>query len=222
MLCYQKDYPRPQFVRKDWTSLNGVWGFDFDDDNKGEKEGWYQDFPGEKEIHVPFTYETKKSSIHDEGVHHFVWYRRQFEADQEKLAGKKLFLHFEGSDFLTKVWINGQFLGMHEGGYSRFSFDVTPLVTTGENFVVVKAEDSLDPQQPRGKTAVDFGKFRLLVCSDNRDMENCLAGICTGYQFTFRENDPQLCRGQTGTGIFGGLSRCLGRKKAGDRGRSKL
>ena len=151
MLCYQKDYPRPQFVRKDWTSLNGVWGFDFDDDNKGEKEGWYQDFPGEKEIHVPFTYETKKSSIHDEGVHHFVWYRRQFEADQEKLAGKKLFLHFEGSDFLTKVWINGQFLGAHEGGYSRFSFDVTPLVTTGENFVVVKVEDSLDPQQPRGK-----------------------------------------------------------------------
>ncbi|GLC78639.1 glycoside hydrolase family 2 protein [Lacrimispora brassicae] len=151
MLCYQKDYPRPQFVRKDWTNLNGIWDFNFDDENRGEIKGWYKGFQGEKEICVPFTYETKKSNIHDEGVHNFVWYGRRFQAEKEKLAGNKLVLHFEGSDFLTKVWINGQLAGIHEGGYSRFSFDITNLVTDGENLVVVKAEDHLDPQQPRGK-----------------------------------------------------------------------
>ena len=151
MLCYQKDYPRPQFVRRDWINLNGTWDFDFDDDNRGETESWYEGLNTEKEICVPFTYETKKSGIHDERVHNFVWYGRTFRAEKEKLPGKKLFLHFEGSDFLTKLWINGQFAGMHEGGYSRFSFDITGLVKDGENLVVVKAEDSLDPQQPRGK-----------------------------------------------------------------------
>lgn len=151
MLCYQKDYPRPQFVRKNWTSLNGIWDFRFDDEKKGEAEGWNQGFQREKEICVPFTYETKKSKIHDEEFHHFIWYARRFQADNMKLTGNKLLLHFEGSDFFTKVWINGQLAGVHEGGYSRFSFDITNLVTNGENLVVVKAEDHPDPQQPRGK-----------------------------------------------------------------------
>jgi len=151
MLCYQKDYPRPQFVRNDWASLNGIWNFSFDDGNKGEAEGWYKRFHREKEICVPFTYETKKSKIHDEEIHHYVWYARKFEADKAKTTRNKLILHFEGSDFLTKVWINGQLAGMHEGGYSRFSFDITNLITDGENLVVVKAEDHPDAQQPRGK-----------------------------------------------------------------------
>ncbi|MBE5985910.1 MAG: glycoside hydrolase family 2, partial [Paenibacillaceae bacterium] len=70
MLCYQKDYPRPQFVRNDWASLNGIWNFSFDDSNKGEEEGWYKSFHRETEICVPFTYETKKSNIRDEEIHH--------------------------------------------------------------------------------------------------------------------------------------------------------
>ncbi|WP_349674019.1 sugar-binding domain-containing protein [Lacrimispora sp.] len=151
MLCYQKDYPRPQFVRNDWASLNGIWNFSFDDGNKGEAEGWYKSFHREKEIYVPFTYETKKSNIHNEEIHHYVWYARTFQADKAKTARNKLILHFEGSDFLTKVWINGQLAGMHEGGYSRFSYDITNLITDGENLVVVKAEDHPDAQQPRGK-----------------------------------------------------------------------
>lgn len=151
MLCYQKDYPRPQFVRNDWASLNGIWNFSFDDSNKGEAEGWYKGFHRENEIDVPFTYETKKSNIHDEEMHHYVWYARTFQADKAKTKRNKLILHFEGSDFLTKVWINGHLAGIHEGGYSRFSFDITNLITDGENLVVVKAEDHPDAQQPRGK-----------------------------------------------------------------------
>ncbi len=151
MECYQKDYPRPQLVRKDWTNLNGNWDFVFDDNNKGEAEGWYEGFQTEREICVPFTYETKKSNINDQGVHHFVWYGRRFHGQKERLTGNKLLLHFEGSDFLTKVWINGKLAGMHEGGYTRFTFDITNLVTDGENLVVIKVEDHMDPQQPRGK-----------------------------------------------------------------------
>ena len=46
MKCYIKDYPRPQFVRKDWENLNGTWDFGFDDQNVGETEKWYENFKG--------------------------------------------------------------------------------------------------------------------------------------------------------------------------------
>lgn len=144
MKCYIKDYPRPQFVRTDWD-------FGFDDENAGEKEKWYQEFKGDKKINVPFTYETKLSGIQDETRHDFIWYHRTINVDCVKLENNRYILHFEGSDFITKVWVNGAYAGSHRGGYARCSFDVTNLVHDGENELTVKVEDSYDPQQPRGK-----------------------------------------------------------------------
>ena len=151
MKCYIKDYPRPQFVRADWENLNGSWDFDYDDENAGEKEKWYQEFKGDKKINVPFTYETKLSGIQDETRHDFIWYHRTINVDGVKLENNRYILHFEGSDFITKVWVNGAYAGSHRGGYARCSFDVTNLVHDGENELTVKVEDSYDPQQPRGK-----------------------------------------------------------------------
>ena len=151
MKCYIKDYPRPQFVRKDWENLNGTWVFGFDDENVGEIEKWYENFKGELAIQVPFTFETKMSGIQDETRHDNIWYRRKIQVDASKLEDNNYILHFEGSDFVTKLWVNGQFAGSHKGGYTRFSFDITNLVHDGENELVVKVEDSFDMQQPRGK-----------------------------------------------------------------------
>ena len=151
MKCYIKDYPRPQFMRTDWENLNGTWDFGFDDENAGEKEKWYQEFKGDKKINVPFTYETKLSGIQDETRHDFIWYHRTISVDGEKLENNRYILHFESSDFITKVWVNGAYAGSHRGGYARCSFDVTNLVHDGENELTVKVEDSYDPQQPRGK-----------------------------------------------------------------------
>ena len=111
--AYVKDYPRPQLVRKNWINLNGTWAFLFDDDNRGEKEKWYLTFPEGKEIVVPFTYETKLSGIGDESEHNYVWYKREFTLDQSGEQGDRHLLHFEGSDYLTKVWVNGSFVGEH-------------------------------------------------------------------------------------------------------------
>lgn len=151
MKCYVKDYPRPQFVRNNWENLNGIWGFSFDDENCGEQLKWFEQFPGEKIIRVPFTYETKLSGIQDETLHDVVWYHRTVQVDGARLKNERYILHFEGSDFLTKLWVNGQYAGCHRGGYARFSFDLTELVRDGENELTVKVEDSSDMQQPRGK-----------------------------------------------------------------------
>ena len=151
MKCYKKDYPRPQFVRNQWENLNGTWDFCFDDKNVGEIEKWYEDFKGNLEIQVPFTFETKLSGIQEETRHDNIWYHRTIQVDASKLNDNNYILHFEGSDFVTKLWVNGQYAGSHRGGYTRFSFDITNLVKDGENELVVKVEDSFDMQQPRGK-----------------------------------------------------------------------
>lgn len=151
MKAYSKNYPRPQFARQSWQNLNGVWDFAFDDENSGEKKQWYRFFPKAREITVPFTYETERSGIHEEDIHENVWYRRAFSVGEQDLDGKDLFLRFEGCDYRTKVWVNGNYAGCHTGGYARFSFRITDFVTPGENEMVVKAEDTLDEQQPRGK-----------------------------------------------------------------------
>jgi len=117
----------------------------------GETEKWFDSFPGMLQIEVPFTYETKRSGIGDESRHDHIWYHRTVQVDAAKLASNNYVIHFEGSDFITKLWVNGQFAGSHRGGYARFSFDVTALVHGGENSITVKVEDSFDMQQPRGK-----------------------------------------------------------------------
>ncbi|EQB37863.1 MULTISPECIES: glycoside hydrolase family 2 protein [Virgibacillus] len=150
---YQRtEYPRPQFERKEWMNLNGTWKFGFDDKNIGELEQW-QHKPSAltKEIQVPFTYETKASGIGEEAFHANVWYHRTFQITEEN-AAKRALLRFQASDYHTKVWVNGVFIGAHTGGYAAFSFDISHAVdATKENELVVKVEDSQSCYQPRGK-----------------------------------------------------------------------
>lgn len=147
--CYKQGYPRPRFVRDGWTCLNGKWKFSFDDADEGEAKKWYKGGKLSGEIVVPFAYQTKASGIGDEHRHDHLWYERTFSC---RLArGKRLLLHFDGADYTAKVWLNGQMLGTHSGGYSRFTFDATHALKAGENVLVVKCDDSYSAAQPRGK-----------------------------------------------------------------------
>lgn len=149
--CYIKDYPRPQFVRRDWLNLSGEWDFVFDDANEGESKKFYEQFPKEtRKITVPFSYLCKNSGIGDTARHDFLWYSRSLNIDAEKLSGC-VNLIFEGSDYTTKVWANGVLAGVHNGGCGRFSFDITKLLKCGENTLVVKTEDDFRTDKPRGK-----------------------------------------------------------------------
>lgn len=149
---YQRtEYPRPQFQRESWKNLNGNWKFAFDDQNIGEKDQWHQNPAFSTDIQVPFTYETKASGIGEQTFHPFVWYQRLFDIP-EKETGKRVILRFQASDYLTKVWVNGTYIGNHTGGNAAFSFDIShALNKIGENELVVKIEDSQSCYQPRGK-----------------------------------------------------------------------
>ncbi|MFD0670054.1 glycoside hydrolase family 2 protein [Cohnella sp. GCM10027633] len=151
-MTIRAEYPRPQFVREQWLNLNGQWQFDFDDGNVGVSERWYE--PGKtlaKKIEVPFAYQTPLSGIHDPSFHDFVWYKRTFAVDPS-WKGKRVKLHFGAVDYRAWVYVNGVFVGTHEGGHTPFGFDVTDALTGGEECVTVRVEDpSEDETIPRGK-----------------------------------------------------------------------
>ncbi|BFH62450.1 glycoside hydrolase family 2 protein [Paenibacillus azoreducens] len=148
------EYPRPQFVRQEWLSLNGEWDFSFDDEVVGENERWYLGdiiAPFTRKINVPFTFQSKLSGIEDPSFHDVVWYRRTFEIP-EKWNGKRIVIHFGAVDYSAKVWVNGQLVAMHEGGHTPFQADITPSLVEGSNTIVLRAEDfSRDVTLPRGK-----------------------------------------------------------------------
>ncbi|WP_337018318.1 glycoside hydrolase family 2 protein [Oceanobacillus massiliensis] len=149
---YQRtEYPRPQFQRTSWKNLNGTWKFAFDDENIGEKEQWTNKPGFTTDIQVPFTYETTASGIGEEAFHPYVWYQRTFEIPEAEI-GKRTILRFQASDYSTKVWVNGKYIGNHIGGNASFSFDITDAIDyKKKNELVVKAEDSMSCYQPRGK-----------------------------------------------------------------------
>lgn len=145
------EYPRPQFVRETWMTLNGDWEFDFDDDDHGLREQWYKKHEFTRTIHVPFAFQSQLSKVDVQDFHDVVWYRRTF-TQMPDFADKRLYLHFGAVDYAASVWINGQLAITHEGGHTPFSADITDLLEVGTNTVVVRATDSSHAlDQPRGK-----------------------------------------------------------------------
>ncbi|MDR3167180.1 MAG: glycoside hydrolase family 2 [Treponema sp.] len=145
------DYPRPDFKRSRWLSLDGIWDFAFDDAETGERRGWpgAGDFP--RKIHVPFPYQSAASGIGDRGCHPVLWYTRTFRVP-EAFGRRRIILNFGAVDFECQVWVNGSFIGSHTGGYSPFSFDITELVAAEQDHrLTLKVIDRNDIAQPRGK-----------------------------------------------------------------------
>ncbi len=148
----RSEYPQPQFERRDWMSLNGRWEFAFDDTNHGLDENWAgggKKF--DRSITVPFCFESAMSGIGDTSFHPWIWYRREI-AVPAAWKGRRVLLRFGAVDYRAMVWINGRLVGEHQGGNTPFQFDITPLLQTGGNTVVVRAEDPpTDRYIPRGK-----------------------------------------------------------------------
>jgi beta-galactosidase/beta-glucuronidase len=145
------EYPRPDFERQIWLNLNGEWEFEFDDRGEGERDDWHQGTPFTRVIQVPYCFQSKLSGIEDTSFHDVVWYRRQF-AVPDSYRGKRVLLHFGAVDYHAKVWVNGQLVGDHTGGYSSFRIDITDSLSEGDNIVTVRVEDSsTNTSQPRGK-----------------------------------------------------------------------
>lgn len=140
------EYPRPIMQRADWQNLNGLWNYAIRP--AGETEP--HEFDGQ--ILVPFAIESSLSGVQKTvGDANELWYSRTFTVPS-KWKDKKILLHFGAVDWKADVWVNDIKIGQHTGGYTPFSFDITPALVKGDNKLVVKVWDSTDKSyQPRGK-----------------------------------------------------------------------
>jgi hypothetical protein len=145
-----KEHPRPDFQREQWLNLNGLWDFRFDPQNLGEKEKWYGNPDTfDRKILVPFPWGSKLSGV--DNIAEIGWYHRQIEIPSD-WNGKKVFIVFGASDWITTAWLDGQNIGTFQGGYTPFEFEITPYIKKGEKQqLVVRVDDSPFPYKLNGK-----------------------------------------------------------------------
>jgi beta-galactosidase len=85
------------------------------------------------------------------------WYRKHYTVDQG-LAGRHFFLKFDGASFVADVYINGTFIGEHQGGFSAFVYDVTPYLNIGgDNLIAVRVNNAVNTNIP--PLSADFTFF---------------------------------------------------------------
>ena len=158
------EHPRPQFVRPSWMNLNGIWQFEIDSGASGRERGLI-DKELSRSILVPFCPESVLSTVNNKDFMAAVWYRRGFTLPKAA-AGQRVLLHFGAVDYKCEAWVNGQSVGVHEGGYASFTFEITDALREGENTLVVCAEDDLTGnRQPGGKQCK---AYRSQGCSYTR------------------------------------------------------
>lgn len=141
------EYPRPTLERSDWKNLNGEWAYAIRE--KGEVEP--AAFDGN--ILVPFAIESSLSGVQKNvGEKNELWYKRLFTVPSA-WKGKQVKLNFGAVDWKADVFVNDILIGSHQGGFTPFSFDITPYLSgKGEQKLVVRVWDPTEKgYQPIGK-----------------------------------------------------------------------
>ncbi len=137
-------YPRPQMKRDSFYCLNGEWDFQ----TKGGK--W-------EKITVPFPPESILSGIgRSMGKRPRVQYKKRFSLPEGFLKDRVL-LHFGAVDQYAEIELNGTPVGIHEGGYHAFSFDVTDALRDENELTVWVEDDTQSRRLPYGKQRYDRG-----------------------------------------------------------------
>jgi len=129
------------------VTLNGTWGYQKPNDNEGLKEKWFEisnikNYYKKKQVEIPkcwnYIEENGKVPFHEyEGV---MWFFKVFEFDAIK-KDEDVYLYFNGSNYLTQVWLNEKLLGENEGGFLPFKFKINNYLKSKDNFIAVRIEN---------------------------------------------------------------------------------
>lgn len=143
-------YPRPQMARDSFLNLNGDWAFGVD----------ASPLPPEElplTIRVPFAPESILSGVEQVFAEDLYRYYKTTFTLPDGFLKERVLLHFGAVDQETTVWVNGQELTTHSGGYAPFSVDITDVLQP-ENTLVVRVADHLSEYVfPYGKQSAKRG-----------------------------------------------------------------
>lgn len=141
------EYPRPLMERADWVNLNGEWQYAI------KPKGAAIPVSYDGNILVPFAVESSLSGVQKEvGEKNELWYQRSFSVPSS-WKNKDVMINFGAVDWKADVFINDVLIGSHKGGFTPFSFNITPyLKGSKDQKLVVRVWDPSDKgYQPRGK-----------------------------------------------------------------------
>lgn len=131
-------YPQTNLYRQ-CTDLSGLWEIQFDPDNRGGKT-WVNGLPAPQPIAVPASWNEQLADARDNlGP---AWYQTRFGLPWG-WRGQQIRLRFGSVNYLADVWLNGEWLGRHEGGHLPFEFDVTARVHDADNLLIVRVDGNL-------------------------------------------------------------------------------
>lgn len=164
VIAYQNGIPVPTFEpqRRNVLTLSGTWkkerfAADHDQTMAPRSREWVRaveeaaegrtaekfDDSGWEDIELPLPENImtgEESAAGAETYEDGVWYRRTFELD-DSWSGQAVTLKSLGVSYIADIWINGQWAGMHEGGFTPFALDVTPFVRSGANTIAVRVDN---------------------------------------------------------------------------------
>jgi len=163
MMIPKAEFPRPDRQRGDWKNLNGEWEFRLVE--PGEDEHAIEGF--DSKITVPFSWVSPLSGV-GKNVKGIGWYKKMVEFD----AKGRTFLCIGAADYITDVYVNGQHVCHHQGGYNQFDTDVTDVWHEGANEIVIRCEDFRNETQTYGKQG--YGEIQGIwqtVWLENRGAE---------------------------------------------------
>lgn len=145
------DYPRPQFVRDSYFSLNGKWQYKIT-----KSPAIPDDYDGE--IVVPFSPESELSGVNKTvGPNDYLIYKKSFVLPSDFNKGR-VYINFGAVDQIATVYINGKCVGTHKGGYTPFRFELSEYINESENDLVVLVKDFSDTKfYSRGKQKINRG-----------------------------------------------------------------
>lgn len=159
MAIPRNEYPRPQFVRGQWINLNGEWDFEIDNEKSGKEKEFYKREELNGKITVPFCPESNLSGIGNTDFMDCVWYKRDIDIPKD-LDDKRVILHFGAVDYHAIVYVNGEMVGEHFGGYTSFCFDITDYLSDEKNCVSLCAYDDVrSANQPAGKQSSKLNSY---------------------------------------------------------------
>ena len=145
------EYPRPQLVRQSrpWWNLNGLWDYALAPKAQQEPpKAWAG------QILVPFAIESSLSGVGKTvGPDQRLWYHRTLAEKVQRQPGDRIILNFGAVDWQCEIWLNGQKVGGHTGGYDPFSVDATAAWKddAAQELVIAVFDPSDAHWQPRGK-----------------------------------------------------------------------
>lgn len=145
------EYPRPQFVRDSYFSLNGKWQYKIT-----KSPAIPDDYDGE--IVVPFSPESELSGVNKTvGPNDYLIYKKPFVLPSDFNKGR-VYINFGAVDQIATVYINGKCVGTHKGGYTPFRFELSEYINESENDLVVLVKDFSDTKfYSRGKQKINRG-----------------------------------------------------------------